>query len=224
MVQRHRFIFRQLRKWASSHSEHHSIPTSADFSGSRKTRPTLIRLFFFFFLAVAFILLCSSSSMVPRSRFSGTEESRKTSRAYSPSCSSISNNSMCCDRSAFRTDICFLRGEVRAHSPSASLFLSSAVVHEETIRPYTRKWETAVMSLVSELRLLSGGSETAPACDVVHSSPAVVFSTGGYTGNVFHEFNDGILLFTSPPTTIIVTLSSSSLTTTTGGFPSTPRS
>jgi hypothetical protein len=31
------------------------------------------------------------------------------------------------------------------------------------------------------------------ACDVRHDVPAVVFSTGGYTGNVYHEFNDGLI-------------------------------
>ncbi|KAG7570069.1 Glycosyltransferase 61 [Arabidopsis thaliana x Arabidopsis arenosa] len=31
------------------------------------------------------------------------------------------------------------------------------------------------------------------ACDVNHDVPAVFFSTGGYTGNVYHEFNDGII-------------------------------
>lgn len=30
-------------------------------------------------------------------------------------------------------------------------------------------------------------------CDVWHSVPALLFSTGGYTGNLYHEFNDGIL-------------------------------
>ncbi|KAK6149134.1 hypothetical protein DH2020_016659 [Rehmannia glutinosa] len=30
-------------------------------------------------------------------------------------------------------------------------------------------------------------------CDVHHDAPAVFFSTGGYTGNLYHEFNDGIL-------------------------------
>jgi len=30
-------------------------------------------------------------------------------------------------------------------------------------------------------------------CQVQHSVPAVVFSSGGYTGNVYHEFNDGLL-------------------------------
>lgn len=32
-----------------------------------------------------------------------------------------------------------------------------------------------------------------PACDVRHEVPAILFSTGGYTGNVYHEFNDGLI-------------------------------
>ncbi|KAL0911050.1 hypothetical protein M5K25_019153 [Dendrobium thyrsiflorum] len=48
------------------------------------------------------------------------------------------------------------------------------------------------MAIVSELRLRAIAGPTL-SCDVVHPFPAVVFSTGGYTGNVFHEFNDGII-------------------------------
>ena len=33
----------------------------------------------------------------------------------------------------------------------------------------------------------------ADKCDVRHNVPAIVFSTGGYTGNVYHEFNDGLI-------------------------------
>lgn len=37
------------------------------------------------------------------------------------------------------------------------------------------------------------GERTTPRleCDIRHSVPGVLFSTGGYTGNVFHEFTDG---------------------------------
>lgn len=90
-----------------------------------------------------------------------------------------------------------MRGDVRTNSSSSSIFLVSSPVAsnitEEKIRPYTRKWETNVMSTIDELRLrqvTDGGSHK---CDVTHDVPAVVFSTGGYTGNVYHEFNDGII-------------------------------
>ncbi|CAA7388510.1 unnamed protein product [Spirodela intermedia] len=56
------------------------------------------------------------------------------------------------------------------------------------------------MSTIHELDLVvlnsSGGAGAAAAahrCDVVHGVPAVVFSTGGYTGNLYHEFNDGLI-------------------------------
>ena len=32
-----------------------------------------------------------------------------------------------------------------------------------------------------------------PNCDVQHTVPGVVFSTGGYTGNLYHEFHDGLI-------------------------------
>ncbi|MQL77888.1 hypothetical protein Taro_010303 [Colocasia esculenta] len=134
-------------------------------------------------------------------------------------CSSVPDNSICCDRtSSIRTDVCVLRGDVRTRSSASSIFLYSAASSSaepvpagssrklsnhsfpaplvEKIRPYTRKWETSIMDTVEELNLVvrrdTAGGDT-HKCDVVHGVPAVVFSTGGYTGNVYHEFNDGII-------------------------------
>ncbi|KAF8668972.1 hypothetical protein HU200_052184 [Digitaria exilis] len=115
-------------------------------------------------------------------------------------CSAVGNDSLCCDRSSERADICFARGDLRMHSASSSFLLvsgnSTAAAEEERIRPYTRKWEANVMATIDEVRLrrvLAGDSAAAAHCDVRHDVPAVLFSTGGYTGNVYHEFNDGIL-------------------------------
>jgi len=122
------------------------------------------------------------------------------SRAPSP-CSAVANGTICCDRTARRTDVCVMRGDIRTHAASNSLFLllpansSAARASDERIRPYTRKWESSVMSTIDELRLRATTEpEPEPArCDVRHNVTAVVFSTGGYTGNVYHEFNDGII-------------------------------
>lgn len=111
------------------------------------------------------------------------------------------NEILCCDRSHLRTDVCYLSGDVRTHSQSSSVFLYShdnKTTREEKIRPYTRKWESSVMSTIDEvnLKILSRTdheSEQQNSCQVQHSVPAMVFSTGGYTGNVYHEFNDGLL-------------------------------
>lgn len=122
---------------------------------------------------------------------------------------------ICCDRSGFRSDVCIMKGDVRTSSASSSVFLYnsgnsnglinyvSSMVEEdveeelqhEKIKPYTRKWETSVMDTIDELDLISKRESAAinHHCDVQHDVPAVFFSTGGYTGNVYHEFNDGIL-------------------------------
>nr|CAD1829609.1 unnamed protein product [Ananas comosus var. bracteatus] len=122
---------------------------------------------------------------------------REDDQSWAAPCSTVRNDSICCDRTAFRTDVCFMRGDVRTHAASNSIFLlspssspSNSTV-DEKIRPYTRKWEASVMSTIDELSLRTVAA--ANRCDVVHRVPAVVFSTGGYTGNVYHEFNDGLI-------------------------------
>jgi hypothetical protein len=40
---------------------------------------------------------------------------------------------------------------------------------------------------------LPANQMAADTCDVVHDVPAIVFSTGGYTGNLYHEFSDGLI-------------------------------
>ncbi|MQL91208.1 hypothetical protein Taro_023818 [Colocasia esculenta] len=112
---------------------------------------------------------------------------------------------LCCDRSHFRTDVCYMRGRVATVPRSLSIVVDGRRLprQEETIRPYTRKWEASVMRTIDVLKLVAqpseddggGGNATgaSPRCDVRHEVPAVVFSTGGYTGNVYHEFSDGLL-------------------------------
>ncbi|KAF8102131.1 hypothetical protein N665_0201s0416 [Sinapis alba] len=117
-----------------------------------------------------------------------------------PLCSGISNGTICCDRTGFRSDVCIMKGDVRTHSTSSSLYLFTSTKNNskppEKIKPYTRKWETSVMETVQELNLVYKDEHhnNKKICDVVyHNVPAVFFSTGGYTGNVYHEFNEGII-------------------------------
>lgn len=128
-------------------------------------------------------------------------------------CLSTPNDTICCDRRSRRSDTCVMKGDVRTHAASSSLILYSnglvdsvsalsdggaadeaEVLQHEKIRPYTRKWEANVMNTIDELDLIvKRGSGIHHRCDVQHDFPAVFFSTGGYTGNLYHEFNDGIL-------------------------------
>lgn len=74
--------------------------------------------------------------------------------------------------------------------------------------PSTQKEFLAIMNTTSSVKLFGpldtvvhyhphnvseGGAMM--ACDVEHNVPAVLFSTSGFTGNIFHDFNDGQPLF-----------------------------
>ncbi|PKI75513.1 hypothetical protein CRG98_004183 [Punica granatum] len=103
-------------------------------------------------------------------------------------------SSITCDRSHQSYDICSIDAPTVLDPTNATFFLfhhSSAAAPyppPEKIRPHPRKWEDDLMSRIREFTLTAAKSP-AP-CDVVHPVPAVVFSAGGYVGNVFHEFND----------------------------------
>ncbi|KAL5202412.1 hypothetical protein ABZP36_013364 [Zizania latifolia] len=115
---------------------------------------------------------------------------------------------LCCDRSHYRSDVCYLRGDVRTDPSTSSVLLYNAPRGSapEKVRPYTRKFEDSIMSTIDEVTIVPvdagngtgdavGGNSLRRRCDVRHPPgvPAVVFSTGGYTGNVYHEFSDGLI-------------------------------
>ncbi|KAF5473260.1 hypothetical protein F2P56_009885 [Juglans regia] len=176
----------------------------------KRTRPKLLSLLFL--LIFSFHLFSCGTTFSLFHSF-GVEKERPFAdmNANTPVCSSISNGTICCDRSSIRSDICIMNGDVRTHPASSSVFLyiardSDGVINYgeeegyeelklERIRPYTRKWETSVMGSIGELNLIAKkvNHGIKHHCDVWHDVPAVFFSTGGYTGNLYHEFNDGIL-------------------------------
>lgn len=103
-----------------------------------------------------------------------------------------------CDRSQVRTSICNLRGDIRLESHNGTksfvLYSQDHQPRKETLKPYTRKWEEGSMSSVNEVTLTSQVANfPRPECDVHHQVPGVIFSTAGYTGNLYHEFNDGLI-------------------------------
>ncbi|GLJ46993.1 hypothetical protein SUGI_0991860 [Cryptomeria japonica] len=135
------------------------------------------------------------------------QQKKKKSELDALSCSSLINDVggknasgghgkgiLCCDRSRYRTDVCYLRGDVRTHTETASISVHTHnhKLVQEKIRPYTRKWEQSTMNTIDEITLKTG-DDNGDACQVQHDVPAIVFSTGGYTGNVYHEFNDGLI-------------------------------
>ncbi|GER36283.1 glycosyltransferase family 61 protein [Striga asiatica] len=88
---------------------------------------------------------------------------------------------------------CEMEGDVRVNANSSTVFVvgptnmnnSSSLI----IKPYPRKH----ISDVKNWKVLMSTSDLAPRCTQTHTLPALLFSTGGYTGNHFHDFADLIL-------------------------------
>ncbi|KAJ6845548.1 uncharacterized protein M6B38_287495 [Iris pallida] len=121
--------------------------------------------------------------------------SRTSEQVYQVSGNStVPESKLICDRSEPRSDTCSMLGDVRVLGKSSTILLASPSPWENStleIRPYARKWETAVMETIKKISLKPApDAEHVPACSVNHSVPAVVFSTGGFLGNVFHDFTD----------------------------------
>ncbi|ESQ33338.1 hypothetical protein EUTSA_v10007530mg [Eutrema salsugineum] len=169
----------------------------------KRANRNILLIIFLSFLSSCYILSFSSFSLL--GAFSRESVGFGPYEPFiAPLCSGISNGTICCDRNGFRSDICIMKGDVRTHSASSSVFLFTSLKNKSTIhekmKPYTRKWETSVMETVQELNLVYrddnsslSSDEHNTICDVFYDVPAVFFSTGGYTGNMYHEFNDGII-------------------------------
>ncbi|XP_021747474.1 EGF domain-specific O-linked N-acetylglucosamine transferase-like [Chenopodium quinoa] len=128
----------------------------------------------------------------------------KTSNGSLPSSwaliQSLQGEPIICDRTHDNYDWCFLNRPTILDSNSTT-FYSIGSQHSqnsttkptimEKVRPYPRKWENFTMSLVSEITLTTSSIDK--PCEIYHESPALVFSVSGYTGNFFHDFNDGII-------------------------------
>lgn len=64
---------------------------------------------------------------------------------------------------------------------------------QHTVRPYARKTDSVCMDHVTQVTLLTSTDTSYPSCQVTHTVPAIVFSTGGFSTNLFHDFNDIII-------------------------------
>lgn len=173
------------------------------FCTSGRTKPKLIYLLLLSFISCSLVLASMaffSTSNLSLLYSSGADKEDLGVIKNGLPCSSVPNGTICCDRKSIRSDVCVMRGDVRTSRVAAAVVMyggvdnDAEVVGREKIKPYTRKWETSVMDTIDELDLvIKRGSGADHCCDVRHDVPAVFFSTGGYTGNLYHEFNDGII-------------------------------
>ncbi|TVU30261.1 hypothetical protein EJB05_21871 [Eragrostis curvula] len=101
------------------------------------------------------------------------------------------NGTNICDLSNQRFDICELCGDARIIGQSSTVLYipqSRASNSEEwSIRAQSRK----TLPWIKKVTVKSlNASQTEQRCTSRHGMPAIVFSLGGFTGNVWHDFSD----------------------------------
>ncbi|KAM3198383.1 hypothetical protein ACQJBY_073499 [Aegilops geniculata] len=101
-----------------------------------------------------------------------------------------------CDFSDRRSDVCDFSGDIRMDANASSFVVvvdAATAAQSHKVRPYPRKGDQTCMGRVPEITVRTTSSSSTPPppqCTRTHSVPAVTFSIGGYTGNIFHDFSD----------------------------------
>ncbi|KAJ3694364.1 hypothetical protein LUZ60_009844 [Juncus effusus] len=127
-----------------------------------------------------------------------SEEETTTSNQLDVIVREIPNANINCDYSDFRSDTCKLNGDIRIHANSSTIYFGepTGFMNESyKLRPYPRKGDEMAFERVVQFNVIT--KKEVPKCTKNYDVPAVVFSIGGYTGNIFHDFSDVIMpLFT----------------------------
>ncbi|EPS67971.1 hypothetical protein M569_06804, partial [Genlisea aurea] len=81
-------------------------------------------------------------------------------------------------------------GNIRVHGNSSTILLPSSVASTRSLKPYARRFDLYVLNYVKTWRITTQPAHPLPACGRSYAYPAVLFSSGGYGGNQFHDFTD----------------------------------
>lgn len=97
------------------------------------------------------------------------------------------------------SDYCEIKGDIRIEANSSTIFIVSpghtsneAGNKSWTMKPYARKGNQGAMISVKKwtIKLIGDHEDNVPKCSIKHTIPSILFSTGGYSGNPFHDFSD----------------------------------
>ncbi|XP_058092614.1 alpha-1,3-arabinosyltransferase XAT3-like [Magnolia sinica] len=93
------------------------------------------------------------------------------------------------------SDVCVIKQNVRIDTSTMTVYIApeNQPPMQYTVRPYARKTDNTCMEAVTPVEVRTIADDNRPACQVTHTVPVVVFSTGGFASNLFHDFNDIII-------------------------------
>ncbi|KAK3042702.1 hypothetical protein RJ639_000760 [Escallonia herrerae] len=100
-----------------------------------------------------------------------------------------------------RSDVCEMTGDIRIRGNSFTIFAalnrSKNLAQDNSswsIRPYAQKGDENAMKWVRKFIIKTSVVRTdMPNCTQTHSVPAIVFSSGGYALNQYHDFSDLVI-------------------------------
>ncbi|KAI9186398.1 hypothetical protein LWI28_016840 [Acer negundo] len=90
-----------------------------------------------------------------------------------------------------QSEVCVASKPVRIDNNALTVYIPTSESRiDRVIKPYVDK---LARNQVSSVRIVTGDSDHSPACHFTHDVPAVVFSSGGFAGNLFHEMDEIII-------------------------------
>ncbi|EPS71116.1 hypothetical protein M569_03640 [Genlisea aurea] len=98
-----------------------------------------------------------------------------------------------CDGSGISSKHCVVDRDMRIDTTTMTVTVASTAEETVVVRPYARQEDKPLLQRVSPVKIIAGKSLPASPCQHNHRIPAVVFSTSGFVGNVFHEINEIII-------------------------------
>ncbi|OEL18925.1 hypothetical protein BAE44_0020056, partial [Dichanthelium oligosanthes] len=95
-----------------------------------------------------------------------------------------------CYMTSKRSERCDASGDIRVDGNRSTIYVSG-IDREWRTKPYARYHDPVAMASVREytLKPLPAGGD-APACTKNHSVPGFMFSNGGFSGNLYHDYTD----------------------------------
>ncbi|CAK9157503.1 unnamed protein product [Ilex paraguariensis] len=132
-------------------------------------------------------------------KFDGVEESKSLKSVFrrlvrGEDRTELEATGFACD-SAIHSVVCVANRPVRIDTLTMTVHAPSGqpmVPGKSVVQPYARQEDDNLLKTITPVTIVHGNI-TPPACHYTHNVPAVIFSSSGFTGNLFHEFNEIII-------------------------------
>ncbi|XP_022944678.1 uncharacterized protein LOC111449064 [Cucurbita moschata] len=99
--------------------------------------------------------------------------------------------------SDFHSKVCLTQNPVRMNNTALQIYISINETQQNfsqmSIHPYASQEDKITLRDVTPIQIIQQNKTLLPVCQFLHNHPVLIFSTGGFTGNLFHEFDETII-------------------------------